>query len=80
MQHNPDLCQECSYGSDYDCANYYPRLFAEKALTIRTAQVSTNPEAHGRYTNRFVKALKKCWLDDPLIDFEEWDRSRKDSR
>jgi len=77
---SPDLGQECSYASDYDCANYELRLFAEKALTVRVVQVSSNPDAHGHYTNRFIKALAKYWLDDLDLDFGKWDLSRKDSK
>jgi hypothetical protein len=73
---SPDLGQECSYASDYDGADFYPRLFAEKALSIRVVQVSSNPDAHGHYTNRFIKALAKYWLDLDH-DLGVWDLSAR---
>jgi hypothetical protein len=86
---NPDLRLECSCADDYDYGNgigvpegycvsssqHRDAWEAERALAIRAMQVSTNPGAYGRYTKRFVRALKKYWLD-----LGGWDRSRKDLR
>jgi hypothetical protein len=84
-----DLHQESYYADAYDYANgiglpegyglssdhHQQAWIAEKALAIRAMQVSTNPDAYCRYTNRFAKALDKYW---PSLG--GWDRSRKDSR
>ena len=85
----PDLHREYCYADDYDYGNgisvpegycvsssqHRDAWEAERALAIRAMQVSTNPGAYGRYTKRFVRALKKYWLD-----LGGWDRSRKDLR
>jgi hypothetical protein len=84
-----DLCTEYSNADAYDYGlgigvpegysvstdHHQQAWIAEKALAIRAMQVSTNPDAYCRYTNRFVKALDKYW---PSLG--GWDRSRKDSR
>jgi hypothetical protein len=83
-----DVCREYRNADAYDYARgigvpegycvssdqHEQAWIAEKALAIRAMQVSTNPDAYCRYTNRFVKALDKYWPN-----LGGWDRSRKDS-
>ncbi len=57
-------------GSDHDKA-----AIAADALTIRAMQVTADPGAYCRYTNKFVRALDKDW---PTLG--GWDRRRNGSR
>jgi hypothetical protein len=54
-------------GSDHGAAS-----MAAESLAIRAMQVTANPRAYCRYTNKFVKALDKYW---PRLG--GWDRRRK---